>query len=164
MNDILVNLNIISQIKPHDKIYVNSDNYISIEEKTGYQSIIRFFYNNSRIKNIYTLNNFYSSVYKYIENLLNSKYLTVNNEKKNIENDNFINTFNSLTELNVRFKDSLKGIQNLQETYEDDVVTKAKLDIIISTGNNYISKLEKKIYLINKIYFNEENKVNNKNK
>ena len=52
MQNILINLSIISKIKPNDKVFINSEHFISIEYDSIFQGIVRFFYNNSRIKTV----------------------------------------------------------------------------------------------------------------
>ena len=101
MQHILINLNIISKIKPNDKIYMNSDNYMSIEQDSAFQGIFRFIFNNSRTKNLNNLNYFYTSVYNCIDDTINSKYLLLCNDNHNcdIENENFVNIYNNLIEL-----------------------------------------------------------------
>lgn len=173
MQNILINLNIISKIKPNDKIYMNTDNFMSIEHDTALQGIIRFIFNNSRTKNLNCLNSFYSSVYNYIEDTMNSKYLlisdrngqllsdqTLDNNLKNIymldykcylENDNFIIIYNNLVELNHYLKLSITGLENLKKTYISDVVTVSKLDIIINDIETNMKRINKKLEYINDI-------------
>ena len=151
MQYILINLNIISKIKPNDKIYMNSDNYMSIEQDSAFQGIFRFIFNNSRTKNLNNLNYFYTSVYNCIDDTINSKYLLLCNDNHNcdIENENFVNIYNNLIELNHYLKLSLIGLENLKKTYISDVVTISKLDIIINDAETYIKKIQKKIDYIN---------------
>jgi len=173
MQNILINLNIISKIKPNDKIYINTDNYMSIEHDSALQGIFRFIYNNSRTKNLNNLNSFYLSVYSYIEDTMNSKYLLVSDKNgqllsdinidqnlKNIylldykcylENDNFINVYNNLVELNHYLKLSITGLENLKKTYISDVVTVSKLDIIINDIETNMKRINKKLDYINDI-------------
>lgn len=173
MQNILINLNIISKIKPNDKIYMNADNYLSIEHDTALQGLFRFIFNNSRTKNLNNLNSFYSSVYAHIEDTINSKYLLISDKNgqllsdysldsnlKNIylldykcylENDNFITVYNNLVEINHYLKLSITGLENLKKTYISDVVTVSKLDIIINDIESNIKKINKKLEYINDI-------------
>lgn len=139
MNNILTNLIIISKIKPDDKIYINSDNYISIEMNNNIQGIIRFLFGNSRHKNINSLIQFYELVWKYMDDTLNSRYLLEH------EDENYELTLNNLTELYEYSKKSIIGLENLKKTYSDDIVTSSKLDIIIGKLNSYIKKIDTKI-------------------
>lgn len=170
MQNILINLNIISKIKPNDKICMSTDNYMSIEHDSMFQGIYRYICNNSRNKNINNLNSFYLSVYKYIDDILNSKYLFisdnkyskdinqltlynlyVNNYKHYFENDHFITIYNNLLELDNYLNSSIIGLENLKKTYISDVVTISKLDIIINDIELYIKKINKKLEYINTI-------------
>ena len=145
MNNTLVNLSIISKIKPNDKIYMNNDNFISIEYQSFLQGIMRFVFKNSRGKNINNLNNFYSVVYTYIDELLNSKYLSLDVKQCDHQDENYTSTYNSLKEINQYIKASINGLENLKKTYSRDIVTISKIDIIISKIQSYIKKIEKKI-------------------
>lgn len=171
MQNILINLNIISKIKPNDKIYINSENFISIETDSAFQGILRFLYNNSRNKNINNLNNFYSGTYESIDDLINSKYLNIfiskldfRKSKDNLldhsyplehqcdlENENFIQIYNSLLEYKHYMTLSIHGLNNLKQTYSSDIVTISKIDIIIGTVELYIKKINKKIENIDNI-------------
>jgi hypothetical protein len=144
MNNTLINLKILSKVKPNDKIYINNDNFISIEYESFLQGILRFIFNNSREKNINHLNNFYVTVYAYIDELINSKYLT-NNINCDHENENYTNAYNNLKEINQYIKASIHGLENLKQTYLPDIVTISKIDIIISKIQTYIERIEKKL-------------------
>jgi|Laugresu1bdmlbdd_1035124.scaffolds.fasta_scaffold77704_1 hypothetical protein len=162
MQNILINLNIISKIKPNDKIYMNSDNFMSIEHDSAFQGIFRFIFNNSRNKNLNNLNCFYTNVYNCIDDTINSKYLFLSGKNGQlidnlhlldhncfVENENFINVYNNLVELNHYLKLSITGLENLKKTYISDVVTVSKLDIIINDAETYIKKIQKKLDSIN---------------
>jgi hypothetical protein len=176
MQNTLINLNIVSKIRPNDKIYVNTDNYISIEYDSMFQGFLRFIYNNSRNKNINNLNNFYSLTFNQIDDLLNSKYLNVfiskidfrkspnkhahhTDEKSNfpiehrcdLENENFLKVYSDLMEINHYIKLSISGLENLKKTYVSDVLTTSKIDIIINNVEFHIKKINKKLEHIDSI-------------
>jgi hypothetical protein len=176
MQNTLINLNIVSKIRPNDKIYVNIDNYISIEYDSMFQGFLRFIYNNSRNKNINNLNNFYSLTFNQIDDLLNSKYLNVfiskidfrkssnkhihqSEEKTNfptehrcdLENENFLKVYSDLMEINHYIKLSISGLENLKKTYASDVLTTSKIDIIINNVEFHIKKINKKLEHIDSI-------------
>jgi hypothetical protein len=152
---ILINLNILSKIKPYDKIYINKDNLITIEYSSILQGFYRFFYNNSRVKNLTNLAIFYQSVYCTIDDLLNSQYLNLDNiiNYVNDDNDEYNKVFTNLTKLKHYLSLSIDGINNLKKTYHGDIVTDSKLDIIITNCELYIEKIGKKLSVIS-------NKVN----
>ena len=176
MQNTLINLNIVSKIRPNDKIYVNTDNYISIEYDSMFQGFLRFIYNNSRNKNINNLNNFYSLTFNQIDDLLNSKYLNVfiskidfrkspnknihqSEDKSNfpiehrcdLENENFLKVYSDLMEINHYIKLSISGLDNLKKTYVADVLTTSKIDIIINNVEFHIKKINKKLEHIDTI-------------
>lgn len=119
----LINLSIISKISLDNKIYMNDEGYLAIENGTIFQGLLRFIFRNGRVKTISNLNNFYNNVFSYIDNS---------------ENGNNLNT------LLVYLRKSITGLENLKETYNGDIVTTSKLDIILDNVRSYVSKLEKK--------------------
>lgn len=152
MQHILINLNIISKIKPNDKIFMNGENFIQIENDSIVQGILRFLYNNSRCKNISNLNNFYNSVFTNIHDLINSKYLTLytnnNDMLVNIcdaENEQFHHVCTELKEIKHYISLSINGLENLKQTYASDILTVSKIDIIISSIESNIGKISNKI-------------------
>jgi hypothetical protein len=152
IQNILINLNILSKIKPYDKIYINKDNLIMIEYNSLFQGIFRFFYNNSREKNLTNLLTFYQSVYCTIDDLLNSQYLNNDQLYNYIEEDNdeFNKVINNLSKINHYLELSLSGLNNLKKTYNTDIVTDSKLDIIINNTEIYNNKITKKLNSISK--------------
>lgn len=151
-NHILINLNIISKIKPNDKIYFNSESLIELNTNSIFQGLIRLLLNNSRAKNINLLNNFYNSVFTHINEIINSKYLNlyVNNcdmlmKICNIEHEQFNIICNELIEIKHFISISINGLNNMKETYSDDILTISKLDIIISSIKTNINKIKNKL-------------------
>ena len=163
MQNTLINLNIVSKIRPNDKIYVNTDNYISIEYDSMFQGFLRFIYNNSRNKNINNLNNFYTTVFNQVNDLIDSKYLNIYNSKFdlehkceknykcNLENTNFLKVYSELMEMNHYIKLSINGLENLKQTYISDILSSSKIDIIITSVENNIKKINKKLEHIDSI-------------
>ncbi len=147
LQNILINLNILSKIKTYDKIYMNNDNLITIEYNTILQGIFRFIYKNSREKSITNLNQFYNTVFALIDDMLNSQHLLISNIK-DTENDEFIKCYTNLTKIYFYLKSSLDGLNNLRTTYHDDIVSDSKLEIIINSVEIYLTKMKKKIEVI----------------
>ena len=151
IQNILINLNILSKIKPYDKIYINKDNLITIEYSSILQGFYRFFYNNNREKNLTNLVIFYQTVYCTIDDLLNSQYLNIENITNYIieDNDDFNKVYTNLTKIKHYLFLSVDGINNLKKTYHGDIVTDSKLDIIINNCELYIEKIGIKLTNIN---------------
>jgi len=129
-DSILINLSIISKISLDNKIYMNDEGYLAIENSTIFQGFVRFVFRNGRVKTISNLNNFYNNVFAYIDNNM----LTDNDEMK----------AHNLKTLLSYLRKSIFGLENLKETYNGDIVTSSKLDIILDNVRLYVSKLEKK--------------------
>lgn len=153
-DNMLINLSIISKISLDNKIYMNDEGYLSIENNTIFQGIIRFVFRNNRSKTISNLNNFYNSVFSYIDNVIpnvqNRKaYNSLDDSESNLIGK-FDFTVNrdkdyGLKTLMLYLKRSISGIDNLRETYASDIVMSSKLDIILDNIRLYSDKLEKKI-------------------
>lgn len=150
----LINLSIISKVSLDDKLYMNNEGYMSIENNTIFQGIFRFVFRNGRNKTISNLNNFYNSVFSYIDNVVpnmpNRKaYNALDDSESNLIG-RFDFTVNrdkdyGLKTLMLYLKRSIAGIENLKETYNCDIVMSSKLEIILDNIRLYSDKLEKKI-------------------
>jgi hypothetical protein len=119
----LINLSIISKISLDNKIYMNDDGFLAIENRTIFQGLLRFVFRNSRNKTINNLNNFYNNVFSYIDNSSDREQHT-------------------LRTLHTYLYRSINGLENLKETYSGDIVTSSRLDIILDNVRLYSSKLE----------------------
>lgn len=157
-DNILINLSIISKISLDNKIYMNDEGYVSIDNNTILQGITRFIFRNNRGKTINNLNNFYNGVFSYVDNLLP----IIKNKDSKGGKDGKENPFDligknqfdtvayrdrecGLKTLLIYLRKSLSGLENLKETYSGDIVMTSKLDIIIDNVKLYVNKMEKKI-------------------
>ncbi len=134
-DNLLINLNIISKIAPKDKIYVTNEGFISIDNSTMIQGMVRFIYNNSRSKSISNLSNFYASVFSTIDAIYSSHSKCPNSQE-------FAHDTTGESTLLSYLRKSITGVENLKQTYGEDVVITSKLDIIIDNINMYTGKLE----------------------
>ena len=139
LNDFILDLKIISKIKPFDKVCVDND---TIRIDNSYiQPIKRFLYNNSRITTIEYLENLDKNltieIEKYInENTTKSNASNASNES-NISNDSYKSYFNDtssniLINLSHDITLSLTGLINLKNTYSYDELVISKLEMLIS--------------------------------
>jgi hypothetical protein len=150
-DNILINLSIISKISLDNKIYMNDEGYISIENNTIFQGFVRFVFRNSRGKTINNLNNFYNGVFNYIDNAIPhscNMQFSMNSSTNKHEDKDFLSYKDKdygLKTLLLYLRKSLSGLENLKETYSGDIVMTSKLDIIIDNVRLYSDKLEKKI-------------------
>lgn len=150
-DNILINLSIISKISLDNKIYMNSEGYLSIENNTIFQGLSRFLFRNSRNKTINNITNFYNGVFGYIDNVIPHSCNMFSNDTKeintirNTHSASMLDKDYSLKTLLLYLKRSLNGLENLKETYSGDIVMTSKLDIIIDNVKLYSDKLDKKI-------------------
>jgi hypothetical protein len=133
-DSLLINLNIISKIAPNDKIFVNGEGYISIENSTIFQGLFRFFYSNGRSKSVHNLSNFYQHVFKFVDQSI------AHNPPQCSE---ACVSKGALKTLGIYLQKSLSGVENLKQTYQTDVVITSKMDIIMDSIRQYAKKIDK---------------------
>ena len=113
-NELIVNLTILSQVEKNRKL-LTKDTYLNMEQKTQLlqvpESVRRWWRGDNR------------------DNTLKKIDLIINKAIDLIDND-----------ILEYLKKSIKGIENLKETYTDDTQTRARLDVVIDRINNAIKK------------------------
>ena len=129
LDSLILNLKIISKLKPGYKLSVKENNEIYID--TGYlQYIYRFFSDNSRDSTTTFLENLDINITSKIEEIIQSD-----------NNDMFLNSKeNILLNLSHNLNLSLIGLNNLINTYSTDDYIVAKIEMII---NNFQLKIRK---------------------
>lgn len=158
LQNILINLNILSKIKPYDKFYIDNNNLITIEYNNFFQGLFRFLYNNGREKNINNLTNFYNTVFDLIDDILISPKLQLINID-DLENDEFIKINTNINKIYFYLSSSMDGLNNLRTTYHNDIVSDSKLEIIIKNIESYLIKMKKKIEIIELTINNNKEKL-----
>lgn len=139
---LLINLKIISKIQKNGRITRSYDGIISLENEIFYQSIKRFFSNDSRRQATFEINSVVNEAIDMLRHILNSKYMNKNfcqtdEYMKNCENISLI-----LTELEA----AKAGIENLKFTYQNDQNTSSQIDIIILKINTNIRDFSQKLH------------------
>jgi len=113
-NELIVNLTILSQVEKNRKL-LTKDTYLNMEQKTQLlqvpEAVRRWWRGDNR------------------DNTLKKIDLIINKAIDLIDND-----------VMEYLKKSIKGIENLKETYTDDTQTRARLDVVIDRVNNAIKK------------------------
>ena len=139
LETIILNLKIIAKIEIGNKLCINEKNIFI--DNTYFQSVYRYFNENSRFKTIEFL--------EYLDKEISIKIENILNNKNNPELDLFLNTRESiLVDLNHNIQISLVGLKNLKETYNDDQYTKSKIEIIINSFELKIKKISN-IFVVN---------------
>lgn len=145
INDkLLVNLKIISKIQKNGKISRSSNGVISLETDKYYQSVKRFFFNDSRYQAVFEISSIISECIDTFESNLNSKFLDFNlynsfEFSKVVENIQLL-----LSQLVL----SKSGIQNLKFTYKNDHNISSQLDVILLKIDSTIRDVSNKLSLL----------------
>lgn len=118
-----VNLKVMSQLQPFQRIntrsrlfQISTNNNTSLSSISLLESFQRWWSKSSRSSDFERI----KDLYEYAEKKLNDK------EEKDRER------------LQTHLRDSLKGLQSLQKTYEDDVTLKARIDCLIDYVNTLL--------------------------
>jgi hypothetical protein len=116
-NELIVNLTILSQVEKNRKL-LTKDTYLNMEQKIQIlqvpESVRRWWRGDNR------------------DNTLKKLDLIITKSIEVIDND-----------ILDYLKKSIKGIENLKETYTDDTQTRARLDVVIDRINNAIDEFNK---------------------
>lgn len=142
IEDTILNLKIISNIKENDKLITTKD-IIEIDNPYILQGINRWYNNENRIITIQKLNDICDNTFKITEFLIKNE--KENKDKNNILKDSNNEIFQSLI---IEMTNSIKGIDNLKNTYSKDILISSKLDIL---KKKILMKIEKlnKLFSIN---------------
>lgn len=129
LDKIILNLKIISKLRPGSKLSINENSDIYIDS-SYMQYIYRIFSDNSRLVTINFLDNLDTDITNCIENLIKEDREMFLNSKENI-----------LLNISHNLSLSLLGLNNLINTYSDDELTISKIEIIINSFELKIRKI-----------------------
>ena len=135
---VFTSLKIISNLKEYDKLIINDNKYIDIDNPSYLQFMRRWWNGRNRLNTLTYLKDFvYKDAFIIIDN-------TLQNEMKNNHNHNFFqhSNHNILQKFLIELKNSIRGLQNLKITYNVDVSFKSQLDIIIEEIEFRIEKIK----------------------
>ena len=125
LDNILLKLNIISQLKENDKLVVNNNDFKI--DNNNFQFVKRWYYSENRENTLNKLNEIIDITFKFIEN-------------------NHINKI--LQRILFSLKSCINGINSLKLTYKNDVNIITKIDLLIENINIKINEIELKFNLI----------------
>lgn len=130
LNNIILNLKIISKLKPGVKLSIKEDNSLYIDN-SYLQYIYRIFSDNSRDLTTDFLDNLNKNINIKIENIINQQQAVL-----------FLNTKETiLLDISHNLTLALTGLNNLINTYGDDECTVSKIEIIIKSFESKIRKI-----------------------
>ena len=132
----ILNLKIISKIKENDKLLTNN-NLLSIDSPHLFQSVNRWYNNESRTITIDKLNDILEGTFAITKILLDQEKKNSNKDKESLEENNsqIFQTFI------LEMKNSLVGLENLKKTYSEDILISSQLDLLINKLNTKIEKI-----------------------
>tara|TARA_Y100001954_G_C15802741_1_gene601035 strand:+ start:1335 stop:1844 length:510 start_codon:yes stop_codon:yes gene_type:complete len=148
LEDILVELKVISKITENQKISTVNSSNISIEKDDFLQGTRRYLWNDSREKTTKTIDTIIDKAIEYSNSCINSTQLNLYNITKSpSEHDRecHFREYTKLKNLSTEINNTVKGIENLQRTYADDAIISSHLDVIIHKIQNCVSEIEKKL-------------------
>ena len=134
----ILNLKIISKIRENDKLLTNN-NLLAIDSPHLFQSVNRWYNNESRTITIDKLNDILDGTFAITKILLDQEKRNNNKEKESLEENNsqIFQTFI------LEMKNSLIGLENLKKTYSEDILISSQLDLLINKLNTKIEKMSK---------------------
>ena len=147
INNILLNLEIIKQIKEGDKLAIHilpGSTKLFVDNSTILSGPKRWYYGYNREDNIKFIEELVTTIEKTSEIIINGNHNELADNLKNA------------------IRNSLTGLNNLKTTYINDSITIAKLTLIINRLNKVIVNLENiEDHISMSILNNIENCVNN---
>jgi hypothetical protein len=139
---LLINLKIISKIQKNGRITRSYDGIISLENEIFYQSIKRFFSNDSRRQATFEINSVITETIDILHHIINSKYM----HKNFYQTDEYIKNCENLSLILTELEAAKAGIENLKFTYQNDQNTSSQIDIIILKINTTIKDFTQKLH------------------
>ena len=139
---LLINLKIISKIQKNGRITRSYDGIISLENEIFYQSIKRFFSNDSRRQATFEINSVINEAVDMLRHILNSKYMN----KNFCQTDEYIKNCENISLILTELESAKAGIENLKFTYQNDQNTSSQIDIIILKINTSIRDFSQKLH------------------
>jgi len=124
---LLINLKILGKIQKNGRIARSHDGIISIENDYIYQSIKRFFFNDSRRQAVYEINSIITELTDTFTNIIHSKFMNKNYHMT----EEYIQNCQLLSLLADELDSARVGVCNLRFTYQNDCNISSQLDIAL---------------------------------
>lgn len=135
--EILLNLNIISQIRENEKLCCPNNENLAIDTSSSYfQPLQRYWRGDSRCKTI-------EIITKVIDDTLTFTDKTLNNEINTDKNNKYFAEDNShlLHRFLLNMQTAIKGLENLRITYTNDIPMQSKITLLIEKLQMRVSKI-----------------------
>ena len=148
LEEILVELKVISKINENQKISTVNNSTISIEKDDIFQGSRRYIWNDSRQKTVNTIENIIDKSIDYSTSCINSSYLNIynlTNTPSDHEKESHFREYSKIKNLTSEINNTIKGIINLQKTYKNDAIISSQLDVIIHKIKTHSAMIETKL-------------------
>ncbi len=156
LDNIFINLKIISKIPENGRIGTTSAGQVYLEKDDYKTTILRTITNDSRDKTVTFLMGLINDITQISDNIINSLYIDKNYEKTS-NNTVTLSQLNEnakkshqLSKLVRELKNSKRGIANLYTTYKRDATVSAKLEEVMDKIDLQIEKIDKALRIIEK--------------
>jgi uncharacterized protein YsxB (DUF464 family) len=146
------NLKILSKIQVGDKL-LYQDGLFYIDCWTYIQPIYRWYYNESRSSTLKYLNDFIQSVFNLIEIIYSNEMGTLeNNYYIQVSKPEIFNDENSTLLVNIinELQNAINGLNNIKQTYKQDIHFVSSIDILIEKIQVRIKKVQNSLSIKNK--------------
>ena len=147
----MTNLKILSNVKIGNKIcYDKNTKKFSIDEWSYTQCVSRWWNEEGRKVTIKSLEDFINNVFTAIDTIYNSEVREPYNDVKNTYYAEITSTRHVFKEHNStvllqfinEIQNAVGGLNNLKQTYKDDIATVSSLEIIVEKMNVRIKKIQ----------------------
>ena len=146
LNNVLVNLKVISKIAENGKISTTSvNNTISIENEGYLTPLWRFVNGDSRKRTIESITDIIDNAIQISNNMIQHTCMCVYDKKDKpttYEISEFNKQYQSLKILSTELQNSLKGLLNLKNTYKYDAMVTSQLEVLVSLVERQIIEIE----------------------
>lgn len=146
------NLKILSKLQVGDKL-LYQDTLFYIDTWTYMQPLYRWYYNESRSTTLKYLNDFIQSVFNLIEIIYSNEMGTLeNNYYIQVSKPQIFNEENSTLLVNLinELQNAINGLNNIKQTYKQDIHFVSSIDILIEKIQVRIKKVQNSLSIKNK--------------
>lgn len=146
LDNILVNLRILSKIKANEKLSVTNNTICVYDNTSKFNQITRtiknfLFKNDNRDTTISFVNTLIDSSFEYSNRIMNSRIWTEKSEGK-YQDDEAAKDRAHITSIFEELNNSQKGLESLRMTYADDPHLMAQLEIIQNKCKTKLSLID----------------------
>jgi hypothetical protein len=147
MDRLFINLKVLSQLLPGQKIYTSED-YLILDTGVSYKQVLtRWWLNETRERTLKKIQEVIRSAVYCGQNAINSELASdISSATKQWEiareRQLQIDNITLLKLLSTELSNCLAGLRNLKDTYKDDATLRAKIDLEIELIERHVQKFQ----------------------